>query len=75
MRERKADRQKNHTIEAATNDAADNGPAIASDLSLEEEVRKELHDILLFRIKWINYKDYNAIMELFHVIFLHESQF
>ena len=38
MRERKADRQKNHNMEATANDATDSGPAIASDLSLEEEV-------------------------------------
>ena len=36
MRERKADRQKNHNY---VDDSADSGPPIASDLSLEEEVR------------------------------------
>ena len=35
MRERKADRQKNHNL---VDDVPDNGPPIASDLSLEEEV-------------------------------------
>ena len=35
MRERKADRQKNHNF---VDDVPDNGPPIASDLSLEEEV-------------------------------------
>lgn len=72
MRERKADRQKNHTVEAAANDAADSGPALASDLSLEEEVEMakqvgQLTNILI--------AEQNSLADLRKKISSYESMF
>eukprot|EP01036_Dinobryon_divergens_P035166 gene35166-45533_t len=69
MRERKADRQKNHNY---VDDSADSGPPIASDLSLEEEVEmaKQVGNLTTILIA-----EQNSLADLRRKISSYESMF